>query len=391
MSSLEFPQPDQNLTLDAFLSPYFAQYHRERCYPGLLFRQGKRQMIQINVPAHDLPTLLQAKPSTGNDPDSGKNRPEVKGHAEEIKGYIRERVGKNKPWILGTLTANIHPDDINIIELGRDICLVIIPRKVKLDITDGQHRKRAIHELIVGSESELISDNNFPITLVLEDDFNQCQTDFRDMAQTRQLDQTLLKSFGEFEGQVGITKVLQTEVPMFRGKTEKIKSAPATKQKLIYTTNYIAKFVSCAFANDPNDELKNIEVEPAARALIKALNQFFSESIHTRHIFEKDAQELTVVEVSDFKENCLLGRSVGLEILGRLLYFAYDRTMSCFLPEKVRQISNLDWSKSSHVWEGTVVLSSYNPPNVAKSYKITASANAVRLAVSSAKSHLGWN
>ena len=45
-------------------------------------------MLQINVPAQDLPTLLQAKPSTDNDPDSGKNRPEVKGHAEEIKDYL---------------------------------------------------------------------------------------------------------------------------------------------------------------------------------------------------------------------------------------------------------------------------------------------------------------
>ena len=47
-----------------------------------------------------------------------------------------------------------------------------------------------------------------PITLVLEGNFNQCQTDFRDMAQARQLDKSLLLSFGEFEGRVGITKAL---------------------------------------------------------------------------------------------------------------------------------------------------------------------------------------
>jgi DNA sulfur modification protein DndB len=79
------PQSEMNQRLDSILEPYFSKYHRERCYPGLIFQQGKRKMLQINVPARDLPILLQAIPSTGNDPDSGKNRPEVKGHAEQIK------------------------------------------------------------------------------------------------------------------------------------------------------------------------------------------------------------------------------------------------------------------------------------------------------------------
>ncbi len=170
--------PEEKASFSSLIEPFFSQYHRERCYPGLIFQQGKRRMVQINVPAGDLPVLLQAKPSTGNDPDSGKNRPEVQGHGDEIKRYIVDRVQKGKPWIIGTLTANVAPDKITIIELGRGICIVVIRRGVKLDITDGQHRKRAIHELIESAESELIADNDFPITLVLEGDFRQCQTDF---------------------------------------------------------------------------------------------------------------------------------------------------------------------------------------------------------------------
>jgi hypothetical protein len=33
---------------------------------------------------------------------------------------------------------------------------------------NGQHRKRAIHELIEGRETELIGNNDFPIILVLK-------------------------------------------------------------------------------------------------------------------------------------------------------------------------------------------------------------------------------
>ena len=383
-------QLKQNYRLDEVLEPLFAKHHRQKCYLGLIFQQGKRKMVQINVPADDLPTLLQAKPSTDNNPDSGKNRPEVKGHTEEIKEYILKRTKKVKPWILGTLTANVAPEKIEIIELGRGICFVVIPRGVKLDITDGQHRKRAIHELIESPDGELIGDNDFPITLVLEGDFNQCQTDFRDMAQTRQLDKSLLLSFGEFEGRVGITKSLLEQVPMFYGKTEQIKANPDTKRQLIYTTNYIARAVSCAFANDPSDELKDYDVEECSEALVGCLNQFFSECSQTRKIFETSVEYLTVEEVSKFKENSILGRSVGLEILGRLLYCIYERENNYFIEEKVSQIAQLDWSRGSHLWEGNIVLSSPNPKNPDKSYKITANATGIKLAVGTAKAHLGW-
>ncbi len=390
MSGTNTPQSESNQRLDEVLHPYFAKYHRDKCYPGLIFQQGKRKMVQINVPAHDLPTLLQAKPSNDNDPDSGKNRPEVKGHAEEIKEYILNRVENDKPWIVGTLTANVPPDKIELIELGRGICLVVIPRTVKLDITDGQHRKRAIHELIESPKGELIADNDFPITLVLEGNFSQCQSDFRDMAQTRQLDKSLLLSFGEFEGRVGITKNLIERVPMFKGKTEKIKGSPATKKKLIYTTNYITRAVSCAFENDPNDELKGYDVEKASDSLVSCLNQFFSECSQTRHIFKTSVEELRVDEIGRFKEECILGVSAGLDILCRLLNCTYNKSNHYFDTEKVSQIAQLDWSRESNLWHDNVVIVDPNPKNPEKPYKISYVSSAVRIAVELAKAKLGW-
>lgn len=390
MSGTNNPQSEVNQELDEVLEPLFAKYHRHKCYPGLIFQQGGRKMVQINVPADDLPTLLQAKPSTDNDPDSGKNRPEVKGHAEEIKEYILNRVEKDKPWILGTLTANVAPDKVELIELGRGICLVVIRRGVKLDITDGQHRKRAIHELIESPKGELIADNDFPITLVLEGNFSQCQTDFKDMAQTKSLDKSLLLSFGEFEGRVGITKNLIERVPIFEDKTEKIKGSPATKKKLIYTTNYIARAVSCAFANNPDDELKDRDVEKASEALSSCLNQFFSECNQTRYIFETSVEDLTIDEIGAFKEDCILGRSVGLEILGRLLYCTYNQDNHYFEAEKISQIAQQDWSTGSQLWNGNVVKIDPNPKNKAKPYTISASASPVKIAVNVTKAKLGW-
>ncbi len=376
--------------LDDILEPYFSKYHRHRCFLGLLFHQGKRDMVQINVRADDLPTLLQAKPSKNNDPDSGKNRPEVKGHADEVKNYVLKRVKRDKPWILGTLTANVDPEKVQLYPLGRGLCFVVIPRGVKLDITDGQHRKRAVHDLIESSNGELIANNDFPITLVLEKDLNQCQTDFRDMAQTKSLQKSLLLSFGEFEGTIGITKNLIKSVPIFTGKTEKIQGSASAKKRLIFTSNYIAKLVSCAFTNDPNKDLLNLDFDSASQSLIDALNQFFYECKDTRKIYEISPEDLTVNEVADFIDNCLLGRSVGLEILGKLLYCAYNKDVEeChFDSEKVSKIADLDWSRSSYLWKDNVVLTDTKNPQ--KPYKITTGINAIRIATNQAKAALGW-
>lgn len=380
-----------SLKIDSLLEPLFTQNHRQKCYIGLLLQQGKRKMIQINVPAFDLPTLLQAKPSLDNNPDSGKNRPEVKGHAEEIKDYIKKRVNQDKPWIIGTLTANVDPGKIELIDLGRGVCFVIIPRTTKLDITDGQHRKRAIHELIEDiSTAELIADHDFPITLVLEGNFNQCQTDFRDMAQTRQLDKSLLISFGEFSGRIGITKNLVDSVFMFKDKTEKIKASPASKQKLIYTMNYIVKFVSCVFTDDSSDELIDYDVDMASEQLASCLNQFFEECPATQYIAQTPKEELTIEEIDNFKEKYILGVSMGLEILGRLLHLTYDQYSHTFDLEKVSELAALDWSRESELWQGNVITLDPNPKKPNNPYKISFTASNIRIAMNTVKEHLGW-
>lgn len=263
----------------------------------------------------------------------------------------------------------------------------MIPRGTKLDITDGQHRKRAIHELIESTEGKLIGDNDFPITLVLEGDFKQCQIDFRDMAQTRQLDKSLLLSFGEFEGKVGVVKSILETVPMLTNKTELISNTPSTKKKLISTMNYLARFVGCAFTDAPTNNLENCDVEILSEALSSALNTFFSECHHTKYIHQTPYEGLTVEDVEGFKENCILGRSVGLEVLGRLFYAAQNDYDKSFDITKISRLAQLDWSKESKLWRGNIILENQDS---SKSYKVATGSSSVKMAVVVTKNALGW-
>jgi DNA sulfur modification protein DndB len=368
---------DQLRLFQQSIEPYFAEYHREKCYPGLISQQGHRKIVQINVPADHLLTLLQSKPSTKNDPDSGKNRNEDRSHVKGIKEYILKREKNNKPWILGTLTANIDPSGITIIELGRGICIVVIKRGSKLDITDGQHRKRAIEELMLSPDSHFVSEHDFPITLVLEDNSRQCQTDFRDMAQTKPLDKSLLLSFGEFEGKVGITKDIIQNVSIFNNKTELIKSSPGKNNKLIFTMNYLAQLVSVSFTNYPDRDLDGYNVEEASEALSNCLNIFFSNCTHTQYISETPIEEITIEDITNFKDRCILTKSIALKSLGKLLYTVYDSENNVFDPDRVIELAKIDWSKDSQMWIGNIDTGS--------------NATAESKAVMAIKDYLSWN
>jgi DNA sulfur modification protein DndB len=374
----------------AMIERYILDNYRDAdCYLGLSFQQGGRTMLQINVPASHLPYLLKAKPSDTdkNEPLSWKNRPLNINHSEQIKNYIISRTESDKKWILGTLTANVSKEKIEIVEFFNGFCLVIIPKGVSLDITDGQHRASAIQDLITGAERYLINKHSFPITLVIEDSDRQSQIDFCDMAQIFPISKSLLISYGAL-GRDEITIKLIKMVSMFHRKTELIKRSPNSRSTLIYTTNYIARIVSLAFTNESDDELLDYDIEKSAQVLGDCLNQFFSECLHTKSIADKE--ELTVEEVVSFKEICLLGVSVGLEILGRLLYCTYDKKSNSFDGEKVSQLAKLDWSRKSVFWKDNVVIVDPTPKDPAKPYKITFAASAVATAVKVVKERLGW-
>ncbi|WP_414541224.1 DNA sulfur modification protein DndB [Nostoc sp. CCY0012] len=375
--------PDIKANFSSVVAPLFSEHYLESCYPGLIFQQGKRTMLQINVPAKHLPILLQEKSSIKNNPDSGKNRPLVTGHAQEIKDYIVERAKGSKPYVIGTITANVDEQLIKIHNLGRGFCIVVIPSDIKLDITDGQHRKRAIQELIFSDESYLVGYDQVAITLILEGNLRQCQTDFRDMAQTKQLDKSLLLSFGEFEGRVGITKNLIEQVRMFQEKTNKI--GKNASQKLIYTTNFIARFVSCVFAENTKDELKGYDVDKVSEVLSDSLNRFFLECKDTKDISETQTDKLTIHQAGAFRESSVLGVSAGLEVLGRLLHCIYDEDNNSFDEQKVSQLAQLDWSRKNSLWENNLVRKS-----ASGDYEILNKPTPISDAVKTVKIRLGW-
>ncbi len=338
-------------------------YRDGKTYVAVGSQHGGRLMLQINIHANEILKLVRSSSidKRSNDPSSGKNRPIDEKHVKNIKNYISERSKSGNKWIIGPITANVSPEKIQYQKVWEDFYIVFIPDHTFLEITDGQHRATAIIRLIEELQSEeqkLILNSSFSFNIVLEASLEQCQTDFRDMAQTQPIAQSLLVSYASF-GRDAVAKEVVERVDLFRDKTEKIKKSPGSRTNFIYTLNYVAKLVSCAFAGKSDQKLSEYNsteiVEEKATLLSDCLNYFFSKVPAT--LAEVKKEKFSWKDAQEFRNSNILGISVGLEILGTLLYETYNQEMNSFNLDMVDQIvDKIDWSKDGECWNNTIII-----------------------------------
>lgn len=315
-------------------------YGRESVYLGIGDYQGGRLILQIVAYASEIPGLVPAS-----------SRPRSADHVKEIKDYILRRTQANKKWILGALTLSVNPDLIRLKPIGSSFYIVTIPNSTPLQIIDGQHRIQALAELVASNEyRSLVAEEQIPLTLVLEGDVRQVDVDFRDMAQMISLPPALLVAFAS-EGRDAIAQAVAQKVHLFRNNTQWLKASPGTGSGYAYTLNYIAQMVGCAISGDPNDELLNFDtpekVEAIADQLSDVLNLFFECCPVTASLAH--SENMTPAEVAKFRDNSILGLSIGLEILGCLIYQCSKNGIN--IEQTATQI---DWSRGSDWWTGIV-------------------------------------
>ena len=225
------------------------------------------------------------------------------------------------------------------------------------------------------------------------------------MAQTLSIAQSLLVAYGRY-GKDAIAKEVVEQVSMFRDKTQKIKSTPGSRTGYIYTINYVAKMVSCAFAGNSSNKLSEINtkelVKSRAKELSDCLNYFFMIYSQTANDFNKDINSRKIAKLTgdilekeklhwkratEFRETSILGISVGLQTLGNLLYHTLDHETNQFDRNKIKQLAEtIDWSKHGECWKNTLI-----SPNGKEGIKLNASRKSVTAAKKRCLEKLGWD
>lgn len=325
-------------------SAKLAQYGKERVYVAIGDYQGGRLILQIAVYLSEIPTLI---PATG--------RPTNVSHVKEIKKYILHRASNGLAWILGSLTVNVNPDDIQWQSIGANMYVVTIPNGTPMQISDGQHRIKAITELMASNEHRnLIAAEQAALILVLESDPTQSNVDFGDMAKTMVLSSALLVAYGNV-GRDAIAQQVAQRVRLFHNKTQWSQASPGTGTRYIYSLNYVAHMVGCAIAGEPDAQLDKeydtvTSIELISTELSELLNEFFSCCFATTKLVE--IEDLCPSRVAQFKSDSILGLSVGLEVLGHIIYWYRSFGSGAIAINQIA--TSIDWSRNSDWWSDII-------------------------------------
>ena len=213
------------------------------CTPAHRFRQGGRDVYAF---ALDLMTLNKLIPDRIDDKVvKDANRQLTPSHAMRIQKYLDER----DDWMIGTLMLGVSPSVVEFMPYQEDDSFSVVG-ELRVDtkhgdvlkIFDGQHRRRAIKDVI--TELELnnhradklasLRDASVPIMLYAEGSIDALRQMFADAAKTKTIERNTVSRFDLRDAFNLAALWLQEESALFGGRVEMERaSVPRTSQCIV--------------------------------------------------------------------------------------------------------------------------------------------------------------
>ncbi len=173
--------------------------------PAHRFRQGGRDVYACVL---SLPSLNARLPDRVDDRVlKDANRQLTPSHAKRIQTYLAER----EDWVLSALMLGVPPEAVEFRSYteGDDGPMQVGELHIRTDcfatlkMFDGQHRRRAIKDVIRELELDIRRSNklaalqecSLPIMLYVEDDIEELRQMFTDAAQTKTIERNVVARF----------------------------------------------------------------------------------------------------------------------------------------------------------------------------------------------------
>lgn len=239
----EINAPDRRREVEAIrdsITPFSTPAHK--------FRQGGRDVYAFALDIETLDDLLPERVDEGVVKDA--NRPLTPSHARNIQKYLAE----HSDWVLGTLLLGIRRDavefepymddpdpdstvgDLSILDAGA------------MKMFDGQHRRRAISDLIAelsgdwrhAKKLESLKGESLPIMLYAEDSIESLQQMFADAAQTRTIERNTVTRFDQRDAFNRAAMWIAENSDLFGGRVEMERTAVSRTSHSIIAINQLA-------------------------------------------------------------------------------------------------------------------------------------------------------
>jgi DGQHR domain-containing protein len=197
--------------------------------PVMIFRQGKRTHLTGAVPMGFIAEriLVQGAEKRAGlaDTRSALNRPDDPSHTAVITKYLLDNY--KEKYILPPLTLNLRqrvslyvPDYPSEIKPG----YLVVPRTAALAVTDGQHRTKAIQELLSrkldGQDADEFSHDSVAMMITCESDISQIHQDFADCSRTKPLPASQVAVFDQRNPANRLVLQMEQRCKLFKGRID---------------------------------------------------------------------------------------------------------------------------------------------------------------------------
>ena len=360
---------------------------------GVFYRQGGRRFVSASLPVPALLSMARRDSATKKgDPTEARNRPLDNGHVKEIANYL---TAEEKYLVPPIMLNSSQPLQIFAFRTPGDAkpCVFVLPFDAHLYITDGQHRLEALKRA-AESRPDLMSDC-VGVTIIEEADIDKVHQDFFDAAQVRPLAQALLVEYDGREPVNRMAKEVVGRATIFQGRIERIGSV-GKNSLMLFTNNQVKQAIlqlvvgDWSLYGDALQKQAEEAINPAASLWCNRILAFFEEFTRTNpqwsEVAQRPLESGMITDIPGLRERFLHFTGGGLLVLSGIghaildLDHQPDGRLSEEQKQRIRDLAELDWSRDSALWAGSIV----GAPG-----KITPHKSNVVLAVARAKSKLG--
>lgn len=220
--------------------------------PAHRFQQGGREVYYFTLDIATLDGLLPQR--VDDNVIKQANRRLTPNHAKNIQRYLEDRPDD---WLLGAMLLGIAPDAVHFepyeSEDGELISdnfgeLLIKNRRINtMRIFDGQHRRRAIQDVLAGwddgqraAERTALEKASIPIVLYAEEDMQALRQMFSDASKTKGIEANVVAQFDQRDAFNLMAQRIADESNLFGGRVEMNRTTVAASSQCLLAINQLA-------------------------------------------------------------------------------------------------------------------------------------------------------
>ncbi len=274
------------------------------------------------------------------------------------------------------MTLNIQDAvELHVLEVAGNYLhpgYLAIPYGIKLSVTDGQHRKRALEDLykeLSPEDFSLIQNDGISVMITIEDSITQVHQDFADCSKTKPLPKSLIAVYDKRNPANSLVIDLIDACPLFKNKVDATRSSLSKNSVKLLLVSQVRSLIkelclgSSALGDvDFENKAEHMFGDANSDTYKKTFNIF---SAYIKKVTEKIVVLKTVSTLKDgvemsripaLRSEYLILNSAGLNIIGRL---GNDMMSRKFTSEEmdvyIERLANIDWKKSGEIWKGNIV------------------------------------